>query len=209
MKYLNKFNQLITEHSKNNPIPELTLDKLCVILLGAPGVGKSTFIKNQIFKYSTNFKIFSTDDVSYTFTKDHNKFKPGSSTLNFDRTNQFIKDNKNKEKCSFIFDTTGQSRMSLNLLIDLARFNGFRVVFIHLMGSLELSLKQNTERDRNVDKDYIKNSYMSQMDNIQYFSNIARKDYYIIYNIDKKYKYMKYIDGKMYRRKVDKYVPLF
>ena len=75
------------------------------------------------------------------------------------------------------------------------------------MGPLDLSLKQNKNRKRNVDEDYIKLSYYKQFKNMKYFSDLKPDNYYIVYNIDGKYKFLKY-DGKLHKRKVDKYVPL-
>jgi predicted PilT family ATPase len=45
-----RFNQyILEEHSKNEPILEIRdTNKLGIILMGSPGIGKSTFIKNYI-----------------------------------------------------------------------------------------------------------------------------------------------------------------
>jgi hypothetical protein len=43
---------------------------------------------------------------------------------------------------------------------------------------------------------------------MKYFSELNPESYYIVYNIDGKYKFMKYENGKILKRKVDKYVPL-
>ena len=40
-----------------------------------------------------------------------------------------------------------------------------------------------------------------------YFPNV-KMVYYIVYNIEGKYKYYQYKDDKMYKRKVDKYLPV-
>ena len=58
MKYLEKYKQyLITESSKNNPIPELDRDKLAIILLGAPGVGKCLEYNTKILLNGKLVKI--------------------------------------------------------------------------------------------------------------------------------------------------------
>ena len=59
MKYLSKYKDyMITEHSKNDPIPEITQGgKLAIVLLGPPGIGKSTFAKNYITHKNQNMKI--------------------------------------------------------------------------------------------------------------------------------------------------------
>jgi hypothetical protein len=41
------------------------------------------------------------------------------------------------------------------------------------------------------------------------YSKLLNPDnYYIVYNLEGKYKYYQYKDGKMYKRKVDKYLPI-
>jgi len=197
-------NQLnLYENSKNDPIPEITrFDKLGIILLGVPGIGKSTFIKNHILNKNPNIKIFSTDDVSLTFSKDPNKYKEGSSELNVKRLELFIKSGK-----SFIYDTTGTQKENITNITNLSKENNYTILFIHIMGTKDLSLKQNKKRERHVDIDYIELAYQNQFKNMKYFSNLNPNSYYIVYNLDGKYKFMKY-DGKLYKRKTDKYVPL-
>ena len=50
MRYLSTYQHyIINENSKNDPIPEITQGgKLGIVLIGAPGIGKSTFAKNYI-----------------------------------------------------------------------------------------------------------------------------------------------------------------
>jgi hypothetical protein len=71
-----------------------------------------------------------------------------------------------------------------------------------------MSLRQNIQRNRNVPEDFIKHAYDEQFKNMKYFSELNPESYYIVYNIDGKYKFMKYENGKILKRKVDKYVPL-
>jgi len=58
------YDDFLLEHSKNDPIPELTWDKkdkTIIFLLGAPGAGKSTFTKNFLLSKLDNYKIFDPD----------------------------------------------------------------------------------------------------------------------------------------------------
>ncbi len=206
MKYLKVFGEYILneEFSKNDPIPELnSSEKLGIILLGPPAVGKSTFATNYITHKNRNIKIFSTDDVSLTRTKDHSQYKKGSSELNVKRLKLFIKTGG-----SFIYDTTGTQKENISSITKLAHSEGYQVIFIHLIGTLDMSLKQNIQRDRNVPTDFIKHAYDEQFKNMKYFSELNPESYYIVYNIDGKYKFMKYENGKILKRKVDKYVTL-
>lgn len=206
MKYLKVFGEYILneEFSKNDPIPELnSSEKLGIILLGPPAVGKSTFATNYITHKNRNIKIFSTDDVSLTRTKNPTHYKHGSSELNIKRLKMFIKTGG-----SFIYDTTGTQKENISSITKLAHSEGYQVIFIHLIGTLDMSLKQNIQRERNVPSSFIKHAYDEQFKNMKFFSELRPESYYIVYNIDGKYKFMKYEDGKILKRKVDKYVSL-
>jgi hypothetical protein len=75
------------------------------------------------------------------------------------------------------------------------------------MATLDLIINQNNNRERKVPIDYIKLSYKKQYTNMKYLYNLNPDSYYIVYNLDGKYKFMKY-DGKMNKRKNDKYIKL-
>lgn len=205
MKYLNRYSEfnVILENSKNDAIPEITQGgKLGIILIGAPGIGKSTFVKNFITPKNQRIKVFSTDDVSLTLTKQHNVYRRGASQLNLRKLSIFIKSGG-----SFIYDTTGVQKENVESITKEARENGYKIIYIHLMGTLDLSLKQNLQRERNVPDSVVKNIYSEQSRNMKYFSSLNPDNYYIIYNIDGKYKFMKYDGQRLLKRKVDRYVP--
>jgi hypothetical protein len=107
-----------------------------------------------------------------------------------------------------LYDTTECKKVNISNVTKHAHSNGYQVIFIHLIGSLDMSLRQNIQRNRNVPEDFIKHAYDEQFKNMKYFSELNPESYYIVYNIDGKYKFMKYENGKILKRKVDKYVPL-
>jgi predicted kinase len=203
MRYLSTYQHyIVNENSKNDPIPEINqVGKLGIVLIGAPGIGKSTFAKNYITHKNQNIKIFSTDDVSLTLTKQHDVYRRGSSELNLKKLFMFIKSGG-----SFIYDTTGVKKHNVESVTKEARDNGYNIVYVHLVGTLDLSLKQNLQRERNVPEDVIKNIYSEQFTNMKYFSSLNPDTYYIVYNIDGKYKFMKYNGRKLLKRKADRYV---
>jgi predicted kinase len=200
IKSFELYKYLIIENSKNDPIPELNKkNKLGIILLGAPGIGKSTFVKT--FIRNQTIKTFSTDDVSLTFTKDPNVYHKRSSEINLNRTKGFIKTGQ-----SFIYDTTGTQEKNIKNIHNLAKLNGYTTIFIHIIGPLDVALKQNKIRNRQVPNNYIKHAYDRQFSNIsKYFKDLNPNAYYIVQNNNGKYKFSKYQNNKILKRKTDSY----
>lgn len=232
MRFIKEYNQFILEEvSKNEPIPEIIgVDRgLAVFVIGAPGIGKSYFVTNHIHSKNPNIKDFSTDDVSVMFTKDPNVYYKGkekeeggrtknASELNLDRMVKFMETGQN-----FIYDTTGAGKEftdrgfeHIKEIYDSAREFKYKIVFIHLLSTLETSIGQDKLRDRHVDPHYIKWAYAKQQGgevdgqkvegNIQRYKSLNPDAYYLVTSIDKKYKFYKFIDGKLAVRKNDRYV---
>ena len=225
------FNYIKEEWSKNEPIPEI-LDKesgLAIFLIGSPGIGKSFFVNNYIHTKNPNIKDFSTDDISLLYTGDPNVYYRGkelpeggrtknASELNLSKIKVFTKTNQN-----FIYDTTGAGKEwtdkgyeHIKDIFDLSKENGYEIIFIHLLSTLETSIEQDKLRDRHVDTKYIKWAYAKQMggdvDGIKVTGNMKRykelgpDKYYVITSIDKKYKFYKLEGDTLLRRKNDKWV---
>ena len=232
MKFLKEYNQFILEEvSRNEPIPEIIgVDRgLAVFLIGAPGIGKSYFVTNHIHSKNPNIKDFSTDDVSLLYTKDPNIYYKGrelpeggrtknASELNLDRMDKFMETGQN-----LIYDTTGAGKEftdrgfeHIKEIYDKARDCGYKIVFIHLLSTLETSIEQDALRSRHVDPHYIQWAYAKQQGgevdgqkvegNIQRYKALNPDEYYLVTSIDQKYKFYKFIDGKLAVRKNDRYV---
>lgn len=213
MKFINNFNdyqKFNEEVSKNDPIPEITrMDSgLGIILLGTPGSGKSTFAKNYIYPHNRNIKDFSTDDVSFRFTKDVKKFYPGSTDINLRYLSNYIETGQN-----FIYDTTGSNAEGVYRVYTKAKKMGYTVIFILMLIDLETSKKQNLMRGQfgghMADEDYIDFVYQRQYSTTKDYLEILKPDnFYIVLNKDGKYKFFKYSkDGELLKRKVDEYIP--
>lgn len=232
MKFIKEYNQFILEEvSKNEPIPEIIgVDRgLAIFVIGSPGIGKSYFVTNHIHSKNQNIKDFSTDDVSLLYTKDPNVYYRGkelpdggrtknASELNLDRMGKFMETGQN-----FIYDTTGAGKEHtdrgfehINEIYEKARGLGYKVIFIHLLSTLQTSIEQDKLRDRHVDPNYIQWAYAKQQGgivdgvkvegNIQRYKALNPDAYYLVTSIDKKYKFYKFIDGKLAVRKNDRYV---
>jgi len=234
MRYLKEYSSFLNEEwSRNEPIPEI-IDKpkgLAIFLIGAPGIGKSYFVKKFIHPKNPSIKDFSTDDVSLLFTKDPNEYYKGRETpeggmtsnagqLNRKRIQQFIETGN-----SFIYDTTGAGKEGtdkgykhIKKMFDLARENRYEIVFIHLLSTLQTSIDQDKLRDRHVDPKYIKWAYAKQMGgmidgervegNMPRYKALGPDEYYVVLSIDQKYTFMKFINGKLARKKGDRYVQM-
>jgi len=197
------------EFSKNDPIPEITRkkDHLGIVLLGLPGSGKSTFANKFILPHNSNTKTFSTDDVSYMFTKDKSKFHMGSAELNIKYLHSFLRSGQN-----FIYDTTGSNDINVYEVTKNARKFGYEMLFILILIDVETAKKQNIKRGMTgghlADDEYIDMVYSRQLSTTKSYLQYLKPDnFYVVLNKEGKYKYYKFIDGHLRKRKVDKYVP--
>jgi predicted ABC-type ATPase len=209
MKVINNFGNFINEeYSKNDPIPEINRmqEKLGIVLLGLPGSGKSTFAKRFIVPHNPNIKTFSTDDVSYLFTKDKSKFHVGSSELNIKSLKSYMKSGNN-----FIYDTTGSNDINVFEVTRDAHKLGYKIIFILILIDIDTAKSQNKKRGMTgghlVDDEYIDYVYSTQLQTTKnYLKYIKPDNFYVVLNKEGNYKYYKFDNGELKKRKVDKYV---
>jgi len=209
MKLINNYKNFINEeYSKNDPIPEINRmqEKLGIILLGLPGSGKSTFASNFIVPHNPNIKTFSTDDVSYMFTKDKSKYYRGASELNINSLKNYMMSGQN-----FIYDTTGSNDVSVFEVTKEAHKHGYKIMFILILIDVETAKSQNRKRGMSgghlADDEYIDHVYSTQlMTTKSYLKYVKPDSFYVVLNKDGKYKYYKFDNGELKKRKIDKYV---
>lgn len=210
MNYLNTYKdfEIILDHSKNDPIPEINRmrEKLGIVLLGLPGSGKSTFAKSFIKPHNPNIKTFSTDDVSYMFTKDKSKYHTGASEMNIKSLKSYIRSGQN-----FIYDTTGSNDINVFEVTKEARKNGYKLLFILILIDVGTAKKQNVVRGMTgghlADDEYIDHVYSTQLMTTKSYLRYLKPDsFYVVLNKDGKYKYYKFENGELKKRKVDRYV---
>ena len=209
MKVINNFGSFINEeYSKNDPIPEINRmkEKLGIVLLGLPGSGKSTFANRFITPHNKNIITFSTDDVSYMFTKDKSKFHKGSSELNITSLKSYIRSGQN-----FIYDTTGSNDIGVFEVTRDAHKYGYKIMFILILIDIETAKAQNKKRGmtggHTADDEYIDYVYSNQLQTTRNYLKYVKPDaFYVVLNKDGNYKYYKFDNGELKKRKVDKYV---
>ena len=209
MKVINNFSGFVNEeYSKNDPIPEINRmkEKLGIVLLGLPGSGKSTFAKRFIIPHNPNIKTFSTDDVSYLYTKDKSKFHVGSSELNIVSLKSYMRSGQN-----FIYDTTGSNDIGVFEVTRDAHKYGYKIMFILILIDVETAKSQNRKRGMTgghlADDEYIDYVYSTQLQTTKSYLKYVKPDaFYVVLNKDGNYKYYKFDNGELKKRKVDKYV---
>ena len=209
MKLINNYQEFINEeYSKNDPIPEINRmkEKLGIVLLGLPGSGKSTFASKFIVPHNQNIKTFSTDDVSYMFTKDKSKYHKGSSELNITSLKSYIRSGQN-----FIYDTTGSNDIGVFEITRDAHKYGYKIVFILILIDVDTAKAQNRKRGmtggHTADDEYIDHVYSTQLQTTKSYLKYVKPDaFYVVLNKSGNYKYYKFDNGELKRRKVDKYV---
>ena len=91
------FKTFLLEHSKYDPIPELSWDKhgkTAIILMGIPGSGKSTFTKQFLIPKLKDYKIFDPDELMVKLQKigkEPVKKSPDEKSKKFDDIKNVIK----------------------------------------------------------------------------------------------------------------------
>ncbi len=194
---------MLTEYSKNDPIPELTRihEKLCVLVVGPPGSGKSTFVTNFIKRLNKDIVSINPDDISLALTKKPNIHAAVSIPLSVKKMQGVL-----KTKSNIVYDATGNDVERLKYLNTIAKESGYTVLIVHLYSDLSTCIKQNIQRDRTVDIWYLKSVYKtSQSLMSKYYTLLEPSSYYFVLNSCGKYHFYKY-NGHLLKRKNDKYV---
>ena len=204
-------------HSQNDPIPEINRysKNLGIILMGAPGVGKSTFIKNFIQTKNRDAKSFSTDDVAVLMkksSKGRQGFKQDPANINISKLKKYIESGR-----VFIYDTTGLHKETVSDIAKHSKKNGYDIIIIHMVSDLMTIKSGNKNRSRVADDVYVEEVYQKQFHNmIDYIEDLDPKNYYMVFNHIQsnilkylnKYKFFKFKNGHLLKRKVNKYVPI-
>jgi len=131
----------------------------CIMLVGCPGSGKSTFAKKEMFK---NFKRISHDDVRFKVLDSEKtgiyylpEIEPEILNYSIAKLRLSI-----VKKENIIIDATNLTRDSRDKKLKYLT-KDYQVNFFIMPRNLEWSLKNNKKRKRQVDESTIKQMYHS------------------------------------------------
>lgn len=176
----------LLEWSKNDPIKELKSDNLFIILAGAPGSGKSYFIKDFLMKYKS-FKVFDPDEINAR----RNKFK-GSDNVhshisgNTELVKKYLKNSlmSDERDSHFIYDTTGSDINGVKEITEIAGDSGYNVLVILLYRNFSSAMSSIISRGksigRTVDDVYFKQVYSKLKSNWKELSNLGADQFYLV-----------------------------
>jgi predicted kinase len=206
--YENFKNFDISEHSKNDPIPEInrSKDKLGIFIMGSPASGKTYFVKNFIMTRNKNIKYFNSDELSKMITKDPEKRAPGITGLTMNYVKTFLQSAEN-----FVYDRTSNDISSIRELVDLSRELGYKIIFINLFVPYSMVLSQRDKRESNpnrthtVTSPYLLASFKNSF-NLEELYKIKPDSFYVVVRDENSTEYYKYAGGnKMLKRNKDTY----
>lgn len=202
---------IILERSKNDPIPEITKHKngLCVIMLGPPGAGKSTFIKDFI-KVKNTFITVDPDEIAKRYKK-LTGLKYTSDIEKYAIIKVFSILNR-KEKENVIFDIVGGDDTKIQKIISEAIENNYKIIFIHLSAEFEVLEDRILKRDRKIDYEYFLDAVRKLINfNKEYYDKYKPDEYYYIdTGKSNNYKFFKYspkLNDMLYKEKYT-YMPI-
>lgn len=187
--------ETLLEYSKNDPVPEITREKnkLAIFLIGGPGSGKSTFYKNFILSRNSDIKYINSDDISTLYTKDEKEYYSKTKSITYGFTKNFMNTNN-----SFVLDCTGKNMADVSTVIHYAATKKYKIIFIHMLASLNKSIEGNMSRNRNVPEDILKDAYAVTQKLIIFYEQFNPDKYYLVVNLWDKYVfYLKEKFGKI------------
>mgnify|MGYP003706927107 CR=1 FL=1 len=133
LKYISPEEVFPFDDKQNIEIKEMCEQEL-IIMVGYPGSGKSTLVKNLKDKFNSDYLVLS-GDILKTETKMVSNLKK-----ELDQGN------------SVIIDSTNPSKNKRSIFINIAKQKNIYVRVIHVTTSIEQSLSQNQNRDIKIPK---------------------------------------------------------
>jgi predicted kinase len=146
-----------------------------IIMTGAGGIGKSTFLNTIEPHLTSDIKIFNPD----TFNPEDDPNKPNIvKNTKIIRTQAIPQAIASKQ--SFVYDTTGQNFPETAKVIQDAQAAGYKVMVITLYGSPIVNFLRNFSRDRKLPKNVVLDNWAKVYKNIDSFSKIPNIEYVLV-----------------------------
>jgi len=141
-----------------------------VIMVGAPAAGKSTYRK----KWLSWMDSVDCDEVA-EFHPDYDPKNPGKTHAWASEVAWAVALEYMREGKSFVYDGTGANLQKYKTLIDEAHKMGYFVQMVYLTISLEESLKRNSQRERTVAPEVVKNKFFQVEKAVNTLSRLVDK----------------------------------
>jgi predicted kinase len=146
-----------------------------IIMTGAGGIGKSTFLNTIEPHLTSDIKIFNPD----TFNPEDDPNKPNIvKNTKIIRTQAIPQAIASKQ--SFVYDTTGQNFPETAKVIQDAQAANYKVMVITLYGSPIVNFLRNFSRDRKLPKNVVLDNWAKVYKNIDSFSKIPNIEYVLV-----------------------------
>ena len=155
--WVNNYNSQSTQISSS-----LTSEKICYVLIGASGSGKSTYVEQ--LKNQQDISVFSLDqlrldyyssdyDTAYKMSVDDKDFFTTSS-------NNFLSMVKNSNNKNIVVDNMNLTRKRRNFYITAARCQKYKIVGVLFLNTLETLLeRQQTRMDKHLSEEVVRLHY--------------------------------------------------
>lgn len=148
---------------------------IAIVMTGAGGIGKSTFLNTIEPHLPSNVTVFNPD----TFNPDDDPKKPNiAKNTKIIRTEAIPKAIENKE--SFVYDTTGQNLEQTAKVVQDAQQAGYKVMIITLYGSPIVNFLRNFSRERKLPRSVILDNWAKVYRNIEAFSKLPNVEYLLV-----------------------------
>lgn len=188
------FEDFLIEHSKSDPIPELTWKKdgkVAIFLFGPPGAGKSVFIRNFILPKLRSYKIFDPD-------------KYIQKLLKIGRERNIKTPQEKEEKINSIKKTINKLNNIYNVDIKLSDENIINIIDNNLFASDVNNIlgKQLFLFIENSNSDFIYDTTGNNFDKISEYSKLAKENGYTILFIKIKTSLNNIVHGNLNRNRI-------
>lgn len=166
----------------------------CIILVGSPGSGKSTFCKNYLSTIFNNIKKQDFDRFVEYYMKYNNLDAKNPNNVNLvhdnPNINKIYKILRNtffdgiKSTDNVLFDVSGRETKYVREIVDICSLNGIKnFTLVWVLVDLPMAIDRNTQRDRTVDYSFLEKCYFGVKNNLpEYYKQF--NDFQVVVNTE-------------------------